>query len=391
MQLQIPRINSTNYQRILAEARVAENRAGVVEDIKNVVSLMPHKSSIMSSLIGDLVADNADFKDRVVQMVEEIGVKDNAHELVSASLTLRRLGVGGLESLYRSGEVPTQGALQGISLNIGPDSLKKCRKVIEEMIETVGEASFEEVFCVTQVIKGFRFSVQECLSQLGFASSHKLVVDGLRVLHGEESGPYLWALAGELAKKQGFLRVLLADLPLFGREFRDTLLSLLFESFYNPGEENSVYISSSYTPFGSPEDLGVFKSLVTKDTERVMRRISDPNKVEKFLHGERGESSREVQRIDRAELESAGFENRKVFFRNFCHLGSPSISHFLTYLEIYKSHFVMTEEEQRLFLSIFFEVFDGLESFGRIAIGKMVRFGILDSSLAANFCRTLSL
>ncbi|KMV65554.1 hypothetical protein M970_080240 [Encephalitozoon cuniculi EcunIII-L] len=386
MQLPIPRINSTNYQRILMETKQSGDREKTIEDIKNVILLMPHKSPIVTNFISDLARDNAALKDRMVRTINEILETGDIHGLISASFTLRRLGVGGTENLWWVGKIPVVNPLfDGIDLAIPSDSLDKCREEAERMLETVDEESFEEVFCVVQIIKGFRFSVPECLSQLGPISRHKSLVDGIRILHREENSLYLCVLVLELAKKQGFLKILLEDLDSFDHEFRDLLLSLLFECFHSPGEENSVYISSSYTPLRTPEDLELFKHLTTENTARIMKRISGRGKVEKFFHEEEAAAGKEVLRISREEFEKTDFGDKKMFFRNFCLLGSPSISHFLTYLEIYKEHFVLDKEDQKAFLSIFFEVFGGFESFCRIVVGKMVQFKIIDPELVTDF------
>lgn len=387
MQLPIPRINSTNYQRILEEARLSENKGRVIEDIKNVVLLMPHKSSITANLMYDLIKDDVDFKNGIVKMVDEISASGDGCVLISASFTLKRLGVGGMESFWWIKETPTiSPLLESVNFEVSPDSLNKCKEEAEKVLRITDEKSFEEVFCVAQAIRNFRFSIQECVTQLGHISRQKSLVDGIRALQQKENSLYLSALTLELARKQGFMRVLLQELSSFDCEFKDILIPLLFEHFYNPGEENnSVYVSSSYMPLRTSEDINLFKQLFTEDIVRNMKRISGSSKVERFLDEGKDPDTKKVPSIGREEFEKTDLKDREAFFKNFCFLGSPSISHFLKYLEIYKERFVLGEEDQKLFLSIFFETFEGLESFCRIVTEKMVRFGIIDSGLMASF------
>ncbi|ADM11955.1 uncharacterized protein Eint_080190 [Encephalitozoon intestinalis ATCC 50506] len=387
MQLPIPRINSTNYKRILAEARLSEDREKVISEIKSVILLMPHRSSIISNLINDLAEDNPEFKDKIVSMANDISMAEDTYGLISASFTFKRLGVEGTEGLFWVKEIPTTNSLLGsTSFEMPPASLDRCKKEVERMLGISNEKSFEEVFCVVQIIRSFRFSVHECLGQLGYISKQKTLVDGLRILHKEENSLYLSALILELAKKQGFLKILLEDLPLFDQEFRDILLPLVFEYFYGPSDEsNSVYISSSYIPLGTSEDIDPFRRLITETTVRNMKRISGSNKVEAFLNKKENLEAKKVPRMSREEFEKTNFEDKNAFFRNFCLLGSPSVSHFLTYLEIYKEQLVLNEEEQKLFLSIFFKTFEGLESFSRIVLEKLVLFKIVDFKLLENF------
>ncbi|AFN83441.1 hypothetical protein EROM_080190 [Encephalitozoon romaleae SJ-2008] len=386
MQLPIARINSTNYRRILEEVRLSEDKERAIEDIKNVVLLMPHKSSIAANLISDLIKDDGDFRSGIVKMVDEILACGDGCMLISASFTLKKLGVGGMESLWWTKEIPTVSPLlESVNFKVPPDSLNECKEEAEKVLRITDEKNFEEVFCVSQAIRNFRFSIQECVTQLGYISRLKSLVDGIRVLQQKENGLYLSALVLELARKQGFMRVLLEELSSFDREFKDILIPLLFEHFYNPSEENnSVYVSSSYMPLRTSEDINLFKQLFTEDIVRNMKRISGSSKVEKFLDKGKDEGTKKVPRISREEFEKTDLKDREAFFKNFCFLGSPSISHFLTYLEIYKERFVLNKEDQKLFISIFFEIFEGLESFCRIVTEKMVRFGIIDPALTAN-------
>ncbi|AFM98724.1 hypothetical protein EHEL_080190 [Encephalitozoon hellem ATCC 50504] len=387
MQLPIARINSTNHWRILEEVRLSKDKEKAIEDIKNVVLLMPHKSSIMASFISDLAKDDADFKNGIAKMIDEISTSNDSSMLISASFTLKRLGVKGMESFFWTKETPTISSLfECVSLEISQDSLNGCREEAERILGIAGEEGFEEVFCVVQAMRSFRFSVQECVSQLGCISRQKSLVDGIRMLQKKENSLYLCALALEFAKKQGFLKILLEELPAFEQEFKGILIPLLFEQYHNPSEESSsVYISSSYMPLRTLEDINPFKQLITEDIAKNMKRISGTSKVEKFLNEGKSEDTKKVPRMSREEFEKTDFEDRKAFFKSFCLLGSPSISHFLTYLEIYKENFVLGEDDQKLFLSIFFETFGDYESFCRIVIEKMVRFRIIDSELLAGF------
>jgi len=60
------------------------------------------------------------------------------------------------------------------------------------------------------------------------------------------------------------------------------------------------------------------------------------------------------------EIKNKNFENikklpKEEFFNEFLKLAQPSISHFLTYLEILKDFFILKKDEQELFLNLFFK------------------------------------
>lgn len=387
MQSQIPRINAMNHKRTLAEALNSTDREGTFCAIKDVIELMPHRSLLISNFINDLVRSDESFENGTKRLIGEISNGKDIDALISAAFTIKRLGFDGSHIFSWVENIPViQSSLLHKATFVAPpkELLEKCSEKVIEVVKVAGKDDFEKVLYAMQIIRNFEFSIQECLAQLGSVYNSKQLVAAIRLLHNRKNILYISALAIELARKKGFLKDLLSELPGFDAGFRDTLLSLLFESFYSRPEDKSVYPNDSYVPLRFDEEVKLFDSLVTDETMRVMETISGASKVREFFPDmSRNDKKPEVKSINREEFENIDFKDREGFFRGFCHLGSPSISHFLTYLEIYKDHFVLSEEDQKLFLSVFCEMFDASEVFGDVIIGKMILFKILDQELVS--------
>lgn len=384
MQTQIPRISSANHERVLADALAADNRADVVGPVADVVALMPHKSLLIARLINSLSKNDLSFKSDFLDMFDEIVRTDDVHRLVSAAFVVRHLGFQDADVFgWTAGPVVEGSLFTANTLAVPSDFLERCAAEVERVRECVQDMYSEHLLWTMHILRNFRFSVQECVAQLGFSSSLAQIMAAVRLFHTQDNTLYLSVLVVELARRQS-LEAILHELGTFDSAFRDTILSLLFETSYTSGEENSVYINSSYTPLKTDEETALFKSLVSDSTVVQMERISGRSKVQEFLR--RDNPCSQIRPMDRDAFEAAGFEDRETFFRNFCLLGSPSISHFLAYLEIYKEHFVLSAEQQRLFLSVFFEVFEHAESFRRIVASKMVQFRIVCQELVDEAC-----
>lgn len=392
MHSQIPRINDTNYERTVAEVLAFEDRTETLKAIRDVITMMPHKSTLVSRLMGDLARSRLDLKDEMVRMVNSVASSSNIDHLLSAAFTIKRLGLRGSDVFSWVKDVPSIGNPvfgQDTFAQPSPDILEKCGEEVERIEKMAGMGGIEEMVCTMQVIKNFEFSVRECLFQLSFVSDPVRLIDAARAVVSRERMVYLSVILIEYARRQDFLKMVLERLPGFDTEFRDTFLPLLFESFYSPGRENSVFVSSSYSPLGNDEEMELFRSLVTEDTIKVMRRISGPDKTQRFLsNGAEVRMDRtEIAAMSREEFEQTEFVDREAFFEGLCRLGSPSVSHFLAYLEMYKDDFVLSDEEQRMFLSVFSRMFGDSESFRHIVLGKMSLFKMLDQKLIDEFER----
>ncbi|EOB13425.1 hypothetical protein NBO_75g0001 [Nosema bombycis CQ1] len=133
-------------------------------------------------------------------------------------------------------------------------------------------------------------------------------------------------------------------------------------------------------PFGKDQDLIKIKEFVDDLTLDVLSKFCNLENLIQFLP--EFKEKIEIPLIKPIPKEKFTIDdNKEKFFRDFCLLGSPSVSHFLSYLEIYKKEFKLSEEDQRLFLEVFSRIFIKRKSFTGIILGKMVKFGIIKREL----------
>lgn len=81
--------------------------------------------------------------------------------------------------------------------------------------------------------------------------------------------------------------------------------------------------------------------------------------------------------ISHEDFKEMKFKTKLDFLKNFTLLTSPSVSHFLTYLEIYKNEFVLTKKQQKDFIMILNDFHVDNNGYLKIIMPKLECFGVI--------------
>ncbi|WUR02513.1 uncharacterized protein VNE69_02040 [Vairimorpha necatrix] len=234
-----------------------------------------------------------------------------------------------------------------------------------------------EFFKIIFIIKNYQFDIYECLDELTKYSTND--IDYLAILYlinnEELDSFYLINLFLRSIHDKENVNTLLKIFPMMNKQIRDRLIAFIFEYFIN----RKFFRHSPDTKnfFDSEEEISELKKFIDEDTVREMKKFVSIQNLESFLPDFK--NIYEVKKINPVKKEDFNVnQDKEGFYRDFCLLGSPSISHFLSYLEIYKEEMRMTEEDQKIFLDIFNEIFENRTSFKRIVLEKMSKFKFIN-------------
>ncbi|KAF9765024.1 hypothetical protein NGRA_0044 [Nosema granulosis] len=348
--MNIVRLNESNYEEIFKEFNETED--SLKESIlRDVIGYLPQKNEIISKLIveSELLETNSDFIKNILT-----GLLDSSttEVLISTAIYAKRLGfkinleeIEIISNQEKCTEMNPTINLEDSTKNSIVEYLEKIRRFAKEVNNDNDPLPY--FYCIA-TIKNFKFSVPECVRELSEMALEDVILSSVVFLSDSEDPVYLTAI---------FLRTMKEDNPrlfeFMQKSFRDFLLAMM--------HENNL-LQKSHRRF-----------LDQQSVEIMLRFVNPENFYQSFP--EYKQEHPPIKPIRKDGFVVSG--DKKKFFQDFCLLGSPSVSHFLAYLEIHKKHFKLTEEEQKEFLEIFQKIFKNRKSFSRIILGKMKLFGIL--------------
>lgn len=182
--------------------------------------------------------------------------------------------------------------------------------------------------------------------------------------------------------------------------FYGIVCAFLMEKYYRQEKRECLY-DEQYSPSKNMEEIKFFKACVTDQILGVMAEFCNIEELNLFFG--RGLEDDDIIMTEEAfklselltknvklsfDEESAdGSEviEREEFFRQFCILRSPSITHFLLLLEENAHYFSLSNEAQALFCEVFGAFFEKKTVFKRVLGEKFLEFRIVDEEVAMRY------
>ncbi|EPR78079.1 hypothetical protein SLOPH_2285 [Spraguea lophii 42_110] len=270
-------------------------------------------------------------------------------------------------------------------------------KFIEELCKTI-ELSVKystngDVFIGKQTIDNFGFDRNECVNQLikyYDVQNYNYLCKGIFLAEEQNRGDFFYvALVIVLAKSEGFLKVLYSMLDETNNSFKNKLLAFIFEQYYSPAFNIKLeYVSELYNPETHEEEIKIFRTIVDDSTIKEMEKYSSIDALNQFfnLNLEEtiipGDGCIDIRDKDVKELMDM---DKIMFFTSFCFYCSDSITHFLTYLELYRKCFILNDDEQRIFLEVFRKFFINRKSFRKFVLQKILKFKMIKKEIAMEY------
>lgn len=380
-------LNALNYEEALSFCKNTDKK-DVINIFKDCFLYAPHKVDSISRLIVDLCHDNSSFIQDIKDLTKLTcsSVKTYVSFLIyckSLNCKVSQIKVKVVENDFFKdekieivNEVEVNEFLNDLEIFI--DNIRmNLDEDIKNNLVNFNEISF---FKIISIIENYQFDIYECLDVLHKEYSTYEIFIGILFLINNSSinSFYLINLYLRSIYNEENSKILLKIFPIMKKDTRDRLIAFIYEWFINRRKFKNLHEEN--IPFETPEEILELKKFIDKDTVEELRKFLSLQSLELFIP--EFKSIYEVGSINSIKKEDLDFnKNKKDFYRDFCLLGSPSVSHFLSYLEIYKNEMKMDEEQQKIFLEIFCEIFSNRTSFKKIVIDKMVKFNFIKSEL----------
>lgn len=207
------------------------------------------------------------------------------------------------------------------------------------------------------ILKEFKFDKNICYTRLLEYSSES-VID---VIYNDFN-PFNFSILVNLCNNLNFLKEFVKNANKFKN--KNEIISAIFINNYK--EEDFLK---------KDEKTDLLKNLLQKDVLEYC--LDVVNKKYLGLLLEKEFEKPYLDSISYEEFKEKIFKNKPEFLRNFVLLSSPSVTHFLTYLEIYKQEFVLTKKQQKDFVKFLTDFHVNNKGYLKIILSKLEKFGII--------------
>lgn len=331
--------------------------------LATAISNMPSMSGVISLFIVRAVEASPVLKDKIIGLLQTESSDDI--ERTSKRIYAEYLG-STHDNMIISAPISDILASVAVQTEAVPPLFTDAAERYSEQSGCSFEDAFTAVFYSHSIIQRFDFYKSECLSRL----RERPVGAILEALLLKETLADL-AMIIELCHREEFFLLLVDNIGRFRR--RSEIAGLIFTAFYNDRPYGRP--SEKYEPLGCERDRKLLAGMFDEEAEQYALRIGDPYKLGCLLN-KRFKEPRLPYRTHQ-QFKNLAFSSKREFFEAFLELTSPTPAHFLSYLELYKTEFLLTDEEQRLFLGMLSQFHQDDEPFLSIVIPKLKQFGIL--------------
>ncbi|KAM0680609.1 hypothetical protein GINT2_001297 [Glugoides intestinalis] len=336
----IPFLNKLNFEETISRTDF-QDTGRLIPVIKDMIDYAPFASDITCKFILEALKINKNLKSIIKELLEEKA--DDADINISRCIYATYFGAKTNINEIR----PISEYFNGLT-------------VICEEFE--GKECSVEHFCINTVIKMLSFNIKECLLRLKEYPFDQ-VIDVLI----KKQNSFNESLVIYMCRFYGFLETLEKRIDEFPR--KDVIIACIFINFFS---DNDTYLKSNKH---IDTEKNLLHRLITGSTLDYCLLVCNREKLGLLL--ERNFPEPKLPHILHSQFKEASFESKKDFFESFLKLTSPSISHFLSYLEFYKNEFKLTAPEQAEFKEILCDFHKENLRYSSIALQKLKEFKIL--------------
>ncbi|KAI4292539.1 hypothetical protein PAPHI01_1813 [Pancytospora philotis] len=332
-------------------------RQDVLEALRAAVNQVPSIAPEVSEFIAQLVAEDPTFKDPILALLKE----EDGDEAAAVSRLVYLMHLGAHVSF--GGEQPFPDLKPATDLLKDQSVAAKLPAFLADR-KRIGENSLLDVFYCYAIIKNMSFHKLECCHWLK-KYPNRVIIEAL-VLENSFSAT---SVAVEFCKYRGFFEELVGSIDHFAQ--RTVIIGLIFVMYYRIKPRPT----QQYAFLADDSERQLLKSLFDAETEGFCRRIGNIVRLNAFL-GQNYQLPK-LPVMGRAEFEKADPADRTAYFNAFFALTSPSVTHFLSYLEFYKANFRLSDEEQQLFAQLLKDFHADNQQYVEIVAPKLAKFGIV--------------
>lgn len=340
---QIPFLEGGNFTEIVKAVDFADT-GELLDVLEDMIDHAPFASRITSQFISEAISRNSELEESLRNTLQK--TPDDRDAALSRCIYAAYLGA--------KTNLPSIEAVSSVfaSLTVECNELTHFDNQID-------------VFYCHSLLKELKCNKRECLFRLS-TLPHDCVIDHIV----KNQDPFNVSMIVLLCRFFGFLISLEKRLPEFKMK-NEIVASIVINHFSELGAfpEN---LDAPNGIFG--EERAVLRRLITGETLEYCLKVC--NKYFLGLLLDTRFDDPQLPRISRKRFEETKFSGTADFLKAFIELTSPSVSHFLSYLEFYKDRFKLSEEEKRLFVDLLKDFHKQNPAYLDIVLGKLQKFGL---------------
>lgn len=340
----IPFLTESNFYEVCERINYSDKEP-LLRTLRDMIDYAPFMSRIISRFMLVCIKNNPECESEIR---ERIGAPSENPE-INLSRCIYGALMGAKTNLSR---------IQQVS-QIFSDMIMECREM-EKYQDKV-----ENFFCVS-VLKRLSFNKKECALRLSMLPPGCVVSTILR----DQSLSNI-SLMVQACKYHELLPEL--EKQINGFERKNDIIAMVFINFFS---SRSVY-SDRHRNDKIEKEKQILSRLIVGDTFKHCLKVGNREFLGMLLKKEFRDS--ETKKITYNEFRGMHFNTKRDFFCSFLALTSPSVSHFLSYLEIYKDRFVLSHEEQAMLVDMIREMHANNLGYADIVISKLLKFRIISS------------
>jgi hypothetical protein len=306
--------------------------------------------------------DNAPFMARVVSfLIEECCFKNKAFDELFRKHFESKSGIPDID-LSRCIYASYLGARTNIS------EISKVSNTFSSISITSDELkNYEnnlEIFYSFAILKHLSFNKKICTEKLMILNPTNVIKAIIR-----DQSPFNISILIQTAQYLDFLEIIAKSIDQL--TLKNEIIACIFINFFS---SPAVYYQSGY---GERLENSIMKRLIKGDALEFCLKVADREMLGRLLN-----ENFECPCSEKISIESfkeMNFKSKGEFFDAFLKLTSPSISHFLSYLEMFKQDFKLNETERAELLDSIKKFHSQNVGYLTIALGKLVEFGIVNS------------
>lgn len=347
---EISKVTPLNFNQFVSSLEHA--REEEVSDIFcDFIDNVPFMAKIISQLALHYIDFNPNFKSKLLSFILE--------ESGSSDVKLSRC-------IYA--------AYFGANTNISDQIPKISALLSHHTVESGAIAEYENdlnVFYCSIILKNLGYNKRECINRLLTLSPDGLI-KGIAMDQSLFNISILIQACGSLPMLEALEKLI----HLFN--MKNHIIALVFISNYS---SDACYNGMSRNPT-IEQEKEIMKRLISGDALDYCLKTVNRKFLGLLLDRHLPEPA--FSRITHKEFRAMHFECKNDFLKAFLDLTSPSVSHFFSYLEIYKSEFMLEDENKKAFVEMLRECHKENPRYIEVVLPKMVSFGIISEADMAN-------
>lgn len=317
----------------------------------------------LSRILSDMI-DHAPFMSHVISRLILVCIKNNPH--YESEIRERISGLSEDQEINLSRCV--YGACLGARTNL--TQIQQVSQIFSDLDlecrEIERHQNRVEIFFCSSVLRRLSFNKKECILRLS-GLPFDCVVSAIQ----KDQSFFNISIMIQICRYLGFLPELEKQINSF--EKKNEIIAMVFINFFS---DRSVYADKS-TNESVETEKRILSRLITGDTLEYCLKVVNREFLGMLLKREFQNDN--LRKISHQEFKNTDFNSKRDFFRGFLALTSPSVSHFLSYLEVYKNEFILNNEDQAILVNMIQNMHANNPGYVDIVVSKLSKFGIVSN------------